>query len=54
MGNCRVAQGTQIGALYHPGGRDGEGDGREVRKEGDTCIPMADSCRCLTENSKIL
>ena len=25
-------------------GWDGEEDGREVQKEGDTCIPMADSC----------
>ena len=25
-------------------GWDGEGDGREVQKGGDTCIPMADSC----------
>ena len=24
--------------------RDGEGEGREVQKEGDICIPMADSC----------
>ena len=24
-------------------GWDGEGDGREVRKEGDICIPLADS-----------
>ena len=23
---------------------DGEGDGREFQKGGDTCIPMADSC----------
>ena len=23
---------------------DGEGDGREVQKEGDICIPIADSC----------
>ena len=23
---------------------DGEGDGREVQKGGDKCIPMADSC----------
>ena len=23
---------------------DGEGDGREVQKGGDLCIPMADSC----------
>ena len=25
-------------------GWDGEGDGREVQKRGDVCIPMADSC----------
>ena len=25
-------------------GWDVEGDGREVRKGGDVCIPMADSC----------
>ena len=25
-------------------GWDGEADGREVQKEGDICIPMADSC----------
>ena len=24
--------------------RDGKGDGREVQKEGDICLPMADSC----------
>ena len=35
-------------------GWDGEGDGREVQKGGDMCIPMADSCRGLTENNKIL
>ena len=35
-------------------GWDGEGDGRVVQKEGDICIPMADSCSCLTENNKIL
>ena len=23
---------------------EGEGDGREVQKGGDICIPMADSC----------
>ena len=31
---------------------DGKGDGREVQKGEDICIPMADSC--LTENNKIL
>ena len=25
-------------------GLEGEGDGREVQKERDVCIPMADSC----------
>ena len=25
-------------------GWDGAGDGKEVQKEGDICIPMADSC----------
>ena len=25
-------------------GQDGEGDGREVQKGGNICIPMADSC----------
>ena len=25
-------------------GWDGEGDGREVQKRGDICIPMAASC----------
>ena len=34
-------------------GWDGKGDGREIQKEGDICIPMADSCCGLTENSKI-
>ena len=33
---------------------EGEGDGREVQEGGDICIPMADSCRGLTENNKIL
>ena len=33
---------------------DGEGDGREVLKGGDICVPMADSCWGLTENNKIL
>ena len=35
-------------------GQDVEGDGREVQKGEDICIPMADSCRGLTENNKIL
>ena len=35
-------------------GWDGVGNGREVQKGGDICIPMADSCLGLTENNKIL
>ena len=32
---------------------DGEGDGREVQKGGDICIPIADSCWNLIENNTI-
>ena len=40
-----MAQETQTGALNQPlEGWDGGGDGREVQKGGDMCIPMADSC----------
>ena len=35
-------------------GWGGAGDGREVQKGRGRCIPMADSCSGLTENSKIL
>ena len=35
-------------------GWDGKGDGRDVQKGGDICIPTTDSCLGLTENSKIL
>ena len=35
-------------------GWDGEGGAMEVQEEGDICTPMADSCRCLTENNRIL
>ena len=38
-------------------GWDGVEDGREVKKEGIICIPIADSCwglAGLTENNKIL
>ena len=36
-----MAQETQTGALYQP---RWWGDEREVQKEGNICIPMADSC----------
>ena len=35
-------------------GWGGEEDGWEVQKRGEVCIPMADSCRRLTQNGKIL
>ena len=50
MGISCMSQESQTGALYHRlEGGNGEGDGREVQKRGDTCIPMADSCWGLTE-----
>ena len=54
MGICCTAQETQSGALYQPRGVDGESDGRAFQKEGDICIPMADSCWGLTENNEVL
>ena len=36
-----MSQEIQTGALQQP---RGEGDGREVQKGGDICIPMAGSC----------
>ena len=50
MGICYMAQETQTGALYQPRGV-GWGDGREVQKAGDICIPVADSCCGLTISS---
>ena len=38
-----MAQETQQGLCINLEGWDMEGDGREVRKGGDICIPMADS-----------
>ena len=35
---------TQTGGLYQSIAVGWEGDGREVQKGGDICIPMADSC----------
>ena len=34
---------TQTGALYQSIGLGWEGDGREIQKGGNICIPMADS-----------
>ena len=38
-GICCMAQETQTGALYQPRGVGWVGDGREVRKGGDICLP---------------
>ena len=44
MGICCMSQGTEAGAPYQPRGIGWEGDGREVQKGRDICIPMVDSC----------
>ena len=49
-----MSQETQTGSLYQPRGVGWGGEGREVQKGGNICIPMADLCRGLTENNKIL
>ena len=49
-----MTQETQMGLCINLEWWDGEGDGREVQKGGDICIPMADSCCGLAENSNIL
>ena len=36
---CCLSQGTQTGAVYQPRGVGWMGDGREVQKGGDICIP---------------
>ena len=36
-----------------PGGWDGEGGGGGFWT-GNTCVPMADSCRCLSKTTTIL
>ena len=41
MGICCMAKETQTGGCINPEGWDGEGDGREVQKGGDICIPIA-------------
>ena len=44
MGICCMTQGPQTEALCQAEGWDWEGDGRDVQKGGDICIPMAESC----------
>ena len=44
MGICYIAQETQTGLCTNLERWDREGDGREVQKGGDICMPMVDSC----------
>ena len=47
---------TGCSGLVHwddPEGWDGEGGGRRFSM-GDTCTPMADSCRCMAKATIIL
>ena len=55
-GNLLYFSGNSNGAglCINLDGWDREGDGKEFQKGGDICIPMADLCWGLTENSKIL
>ena len=53
MGMC-MSQELKQGLCINLEGWSGVVDGREVQKVRDICIPMADSCWCLTENNKIL
>ena len=39
---------THTHTHINPEGWDGEGNGRELPKGGDICIPMADACSGLT------
>ena len=39
-----MAKEIQTGSVINLEEWDGEGDGREIQKGGDICIPMADSC----------
>ena len=43
MGICCMLRKLKQGFCIHLEGWDGEGDGKEVQKGGDICIPMADS-----------
>ena len=43
-GNLLYGSGNTNGLCINLEGWGGEGNGREVQKGGDICIPMADSC----------
>ena len=42
--NLPILRKLKQGLCINLEGQDEEGDGREVLKGGDVCIPMADSC----------
>ena len=44
MGICCMAKKLKQGLCMSLEGWDGEGDGREVQKGEDICIPMPDVC----------
>ena len=43
MGICCMAKETQTGLCIFLEGWNGDGDGKEVQKGGDICIPVVDS-----------
>ena len=48
---------TGLSTLMHwdnPEGSDGEGGGMGGLGQGDTCIPVADSCQCMTKTTTVL
>ena len=53
-GNLLHGSGNSNRLCINLEGWDGAGDGREFKKGGDICLPLADSCCSLTENHKIL
>ena len=38
----------------NPEGWGGEGGGGGIQDVGDTCIPVGDSCQCITKTTTIL
>ena len=49
-----MTKGTQIRALNNLEGWESVGGERKVKDGGDTCLPMTDSCWCMTEANTIL
>ena len=44
IANGNLLRKLKKGLYINLEGWEGEGDGRELQKQGDICIPMADSC----------